>query len=148
MKKNLSLIVVVAAMFFLGGCGSPKNNPPVNAPSTPAANQPSELKNTTNPTSNPPVVEVPSVQSDLIKNINVPISIKDSAFKPAQVTIKKGSRVIWTNKDSVPHSIKSAIFNSQILSQEQSFSFVFNEAGTFDYSCSIHPSMTGKIIVE
>ncbi len=76
------------------------------------------------------------------------INIQNFSFNPAMLTVKKGTSVTWTNNDSAPHQIKSATFNSPELSNGQSFVFTFNEAGTFDYSCAIHPSMTGTIIVE
>ena len=76
------------------------------------------------------------------------VNIQNFAFSPATLTIKKGTAVTWTNNDSAPHQIKSITFNSGQLSKGQTFSFTFNDAGTFDYSCAIHPSMTGKIIVE
>lgn len=76
------------------------------------------------------------------------VSIQNFAFNPGTLTIKKGETVTWTNNDSVLHQIKSDTFNSNPLSQGQTFSFTFNDTGTFNYSCAIHPSMTGKIIVE
>jgi plastocyanin len=76
------------------------------------------------------------------------VSIQNFAFNPATLTVKKGATVTWTNNDPAQHQIKSATFNSSQLGKGQSFSFTFNDAGTFDYSCAIHPSMLGKIIVE
>lgn len=77
----------------------------------------------------------------------VSVVIENFAFNPSEITVKKGGTVTWTNNDSAPHQIKSATFNSGPLSSGQNFSFTFNEAGSFDYSCAIHPSMTGKVIV-
>ena len=76
------------------------------------------------------------------------ITIKDFAFNPATLTVKQGIKVTWTNEDSMTHKIKSDTFNSQDLNQGDKFEFTFNNKGSFDYSCSIHPSMTGKIIVQ
>ncbi len=70
------------------------------------------------------------------------------AFSPAVLNIKKGETVTWTNDDSVPHAIKFAALSSENLNDGDSFSFTFTNAGTFDYYCSLHPSMAGKIIVE
>ena len=78
----------------------------------------------------------------------VTVSIKDFKFNPAVITITKGTKVIWVNEDSAPHTATSeGSFDSGILSKGQSFSHIFNEAGTFDYKCSIHPSMKGKVTV-
>jgi plastocyanin len=79
--------------------------------------------------------------------LNMSVSIKNFAFNPATLTVKTGTTVVWTNDDSAPHQIKSDNFNSLALSSGQSFSFLFSTVGQYDYSCAIHPSMKGKIIV-
>jgi plastocyanin len=104
--------------------------------------------------SKPPVVTPPSVSqppappSGGTQTQNAAIAIQNFAFDPQTKTVAKGTTVTWTNNDSVPHQIKSASFNSGILAQGQSYSFTFNGIGSFAYSCSIHPSMTGTIIVQ
>lgn len=76
------------------------------------------------------------------------VTIKNFAFSPQQLTVPAGTTVTWTNQDSAPHQIKSSNFNSSSLSQGESFSFTFEKAGSYDYSCAIHPAMLGKIIVK
>jgi len=76
------------------------------------------------------------------------IVIKNFAFNPATLTIKKGITVIWTNEDDVPHKIKSDTFNSVIINKGESFQFKFDNPGTYDYTCAIHPTMKGEIIVQ
>jgi len=79
------------------------------------------------------------------------IMIKNFAFNPSTLTVKVGTTVTWTNEDSTPHQLISDSGNeisSQSLSNGQTYSHAFNTAGTFDYHCSIHPTMKGKIIVE
>ncbi len=76
------------------------------------------------------------------------VSITNFSFNPSILTVKAGTTVTWTNNDAVTHSIKSGVFNSGNLSKGQTFQFKFEETGRYDYSCAIHPSMTGKIIVE
>lgn len=75
------------------------------------------------------------------------IDIMDFAFNPDAITVSKGTTVTWTNKDSAPHTVTGTAFTSETLSQGQSYSYTFNEAGTFEYHCNIHPSMLGKVIV-
>jgi plastocyanin len=77
------------------------------------------------------------------------VEIKNFAFNPDVITIAKGTTVTWTNEDSVQHTVTGIgnDINSQTLSQGQKYSFTFNEAGTFEYQCHIHPSMRGKVIV-
>jgi plastocyanin len=89
-----------------------------------------------------PVVTPASTQGSNVVNI------QNFAFNPGTLTVKKGTTVTWTNNDAAQHQIKSATFNSSQFGKGQTFSFTFNDAGTFDYSCAIHPSMLGKIIVE
>jgi plastocyanin len=76
------------------------------------------------------------------------IAIQNFAFSPQTITVAAGTKVTWTNEDSAPHQIKSDTFNSNNLNTGESFSFTFDQVGTYDYICSIHPSMTGKIIVQ
>lgn len=76
------------------------------------------------------------------------VTIKDFAFSPVTLTVKTGTKVTWVNNDSVTHSVKSDTFNSQDLSPGSTFEFTFSKAGTYTYSCGIHPSMKGTVIVE
>jgi plastocyanin len=79
---------------------------------------------------------------------NNKISIKSFAFNPQVLTVTVGTPVIWTNEDATTHKIKSATFNSGDLAQGDTYEFTFNTKGTFDYSCAIHPTMTGQIVVK
>jgi plastocyanin len=76
------------------------------------------------------------------------ISIKNFAFGPAVLNIQVGDTVTWVNNDSATHRIKGGNFESSDMANGQSYSFKFTSAGTFDYICSIHPSMKGTIIVK
>lgn len=77
------------------------------------------------------------------------VTIKDFKFNPATVIVKAGETIIWTNEDSVQHTATfTEKFDSGNLDAGKSFSHTFNEAGTFDYICSFHPYMKGKIIVK
>jgi plastocyanin len=77
----------------------------------------------------------------------VDISIKNFAFNPALVTISAGDTVRWTNQDSVTHIVKGSNFESGSLAQKDTYEFTFTKSGTYDYICSIHPSMKGTITV-
>jgi plastocyanin len=80
----------------------------------------------------------------------VEITIDNFTFTPATITIEPGTIVKWINRDDIPHSVvaKSLAFRSKALDTEDSFSHEFNELGESDYFCSLHPHMTGKIIVR
>lgn len=75
------------------------------------------------------------------------VNIQGSQFSPVEITIKQGESVTWVNKDSVGHTIVGITFQSDLLGTGQSFKQIFNVAGTFEYHCSVHPSMIGKVIV-
>ena len=92
-----------------------------------------------------PVVK--NQQQTVPENLISAIVIQNFSFNPATLTIKVGSTVTWTNADPMPHQIKSTIFNSAVLNNGDTFKFTFSTIGDYDYSCAIHPSMKGKIIV-
>lgn len=72
------------------------------------------------------------------------------SFKPATLTIKKGTQVVWTNMSDAPHTVTSdsnAFNTTSSLSQNQTFKFTFVTAGTFAYHCNIHPYMKATITV-
>lgn len=76
------------------------------------------------------------------------INIENLSFSPDVLTVKEGEKVTWLNNESMVHNIKSDIFNSEDLSRNDKFEFTFNEKGTFNYSCGIHPEMQGQVVVK
>jgi len=78
----------------------------------------------------------------------VQVLIKDFKFHPDTVTIQKGDTVTWTHPGSVSHTVKFAGSESPILKNGATYSKTFNEAGTFNYQCGIHPYMKGTVIVK
>ncbi|NTW73130.1 MAG: cupredoxin family copper-binding protein [Eubacteriaceae bacterium] len=76
------------------------------------------------------------------------VLIQDYKFQPSEITISMGESVTWINKDSVKHTATGDSFDSGLLGKEESFKQTFNEAGTFDYICTPHPYMKGKVIVK
>ena len=81
---------------------------------------------------------------------NLQISIDNFSFAPAELTVKTGATVTWTNKDDVPHNIVSVdkLFASSVLDTDEKFSYTFRKTGTYTYYCSIHPRMIAKIVVK
>ncbi|MEK6911053.1 MAG: cupredoxin family copper-binding protein [Nanoarchaeota archaeon] len=78
------------------------------------------------------------------------IEITGFEFSQETLTIKKGEKVTWTNKDSAPHTVTSVSgseLNSETLNKDQTYSHTFTTAGTFQYRCNFHTSMKGTIIV-
>jgi plastocyanin len=80
---------------------------------------------------------------------SVTVDIADFAFSPQVLEIPVGTTVTWTNSDTSQHTATAndGSFDSGILAQGASFSFTFDTPGTFDYICSLHPNMTGQIVV-
>jgi plastocyanin len=79
------------------------------------------------------------------------IEIKDFAFNPQTITVKSGEKVTWLNRDEEPHTIVSVgkqFKKSTALDTDQEFTITAGVPGTYEYFCSVHPKMTGTIIVE
>lgn len=78
------------------------------------------------------------------------VNMSGSKFDPAEVTVDVGTTVTWSNNDSVTHTVTASggAFSSGDLKPGQNFGYTFNEPGTFDYACTIHPTMTGTIVVK
>ena len=79
------------------------------------------------------------------------IEIKDFAFNPQTITVKSGEKVTWINRDEEPHTIVSVgkqFKKSTALDTDQEFTITAGAPGTYEYFCSVHPKMTGTIIVE
>lgn len=81
----------------------------------------------------------------------VEVRIDNFSFSPQTLTVAPGTTVKWTNRDDIPHTVVSddkVTFKSKVLDTDESYSFTFTKAGTFDYFCSVHPKMTAKVIVK
>ena len=78
------------------------------------------------------------------------VDIDQFTFLPQRITVKAGTTVTWINEDDVPHTVASSskVFKSKALDTRDKFSFTFTTPGTYDYFCSLHPHMTGAVVVE
>jgi plastocyanin len=79
------------------------------------------------------------------------IEIKDFAFNPQTLKVKSGEKITWINRDEEPHtvvSVEKQFKKSNALDTDQEFSITAGEPGTYTYFCSVHPKMTGTIVVE
>jgi plastocyanin len=78
------------------------------------------------------------------------IQIKDFAFNPQTLTVKSGEKVTWINRDEEPHtvvSVEKQFKKSSALDTDQTFTMTAGAPGTYTYFCSVHPKMTGTIVV-
>ncbi|MFA4935865.1 MAG: hypothetical protein WC568_08525 [Candidatus Methanoperedens sp.] len=120
----LCLILIIAAM---SGC-TDKKTEPVNT----------TLNHTqVSPT---PAFTVPEPST-------VYVEIKGSLFDPLELRVIRGTTVRWTNMDSAQHTVNGDDFRSPVLNKRDVWSYTFNKTGTFEYSCSVHPSMPHARII-
>ena len=126
MKKTLFIGLLVIAV-LISGCTTTTTTRP--AEPTPVTTTPAPVTTTPAPVS---------------------VSIKSSTFTPDIVEISMGTTVTWTNDDGVRHTVTSisGAFDSGNIDPGQTYSYTFNQAGPFEYSCTNHPRMAhGKVIV-
>lgn len=77
------------------------------------------------------------------------VKIGNFTFGPQELKVKSGTTVTWTNEDDIPHTVVSpSNFRSKPLDSEDKFAFTFTTPGIYKYFCSLHPHMTGTIVVE
>ena len=78
------------------------------------------------------------------------VKIDNFAFAPQRIVVQAGTTVTWINADDAPHTVASStkVFKSGALDTEDKFSFTFTTPGTYEYFCSLHPHMTGTVVVE
>jgi len=80
------------------------------------------------------------------------VVIDNFTFSPATLTVPAGTAVTWVNHDDVPHTVTSPsrprLLDSPTLDTDESFTHVFKDPGTYDYYCTVHPRMTGQVIVK
>ena len=90
------------------------------------------------------------IAPSVAQNTVVPVTIDNFVFEPQRVTVKVGTTVTWTNHDDIPHTVaaKDRAFKSKVMDTGESYSFTFATPGEYVYFCSLHPHMTGTIVVE
>ena len=80
------------------------------------------------------------------------VTIDNFTFSPAEITVAPGTRVVWTNRDDIPHTVTGAdgqpVMRSQPLDTGDRYSFTFAKPGAYHYFCSLHPHMQGTVVVR
>lgn len=140
MNKTTAIVLIVIIVLVVGVgillySNSQNNNSSTNNSSSSSISSDTSLLNISSSSS-----QSSSKSSILITN---------RLFSPSSITVPVGTTVTWTNQDSYSHNIveNTGAFNSGLLSNGSTFSYTFTSAGTFNYNCSIHPDMTGSIVV-
>jgi plastocyanin len=130
-SRAILVIGLLLGVLFITGFGLSCQSPaPAAAPPIPGQGLPGK-----------PAPVVPST---------VEVTIEGFAYKPATLNIPVGTTVTWHNNDTAPHTVtaRDNSFDSGSLANGGTFSHTFQEKGTFEYYCKIHPNMAGKVTVE
>jgi plastocyanin len=93
----------------------------------------------------------PSVTAnDQLSQESAAVKIDNFVFQPQTITVPVGTTVTWTNSDDIPHTAVSTdgVFKSKVMDTDENFSYTFTKAGTYSYYCSVHPKMTGVVVVQ
>jgi plastocyanin len=138
MKQGIILLAITLILVAVCGCTQTPATPPIQTnPTTPAITTESQTFVTT-----PTQQKTPTVSDNTIR-------IKSLAFDRENISVHVGSTVRWVNLDSVPHRI---VFedgaDSTVLAASQSWSRQVDDAGTYKYSGTIHPTMQGTVMVD
>jgi plastocyanin len=90
------------------------------------------------------------IAPSVAQNRAVPVTIDNFVFEPARLVVKAGTTVTWTNRDDIPHTVAATdrLFKSKAMDTDETYSFTFSTPGEYSYFCSLHPHMTGTIVVE
>lgn len=78
------------------------------------------------------------------------IKIDNFSFGPQTITVPFGATVTWINRDDIPHTSVSTegVFKSKVMDTDEKFTYTFTKPGTYRYYCTIHPKMTGTVVVK
>ena len=144
-KEFLIVLLLVGAIVAASGCTTNTTNTtnpaPVQVNNTTIINNPAPVQaNNTTVINNPAPVNNPNSKT-------YTVNIQNNAFNPSSVQIPVGSTVRWINLDPIQHEPKGNVFDSGPLNQNGVFEYTFNQTGTYNYVCAIHPSMQGTITV-
>jgi plastocyanin len=148
-KSTLLVVVLIIAALGVGGLfvlARQNDDSDSNGAESTTNQQQAEQQDTT--TQNPDTSTDNSAEPEAGQ-----VEIKDFAFGPSTITIKKGTAVTWTNKDDVQHSVvpddgdSDAFQGSELLAKDESYSFTFGTPGTYAYHCGPHPNMTATVTV-
>ncbi|MDO8551169.1 MAG: cupredoxin family copper-binding protein [bacterium] len=141
MGKLITLIIII--LVIGAGYALLQNNSQSGTETSTITQTPTQTPDTkreASPTQSPSEVETNKV------------TVQNFSFIPPVITIRPGTTVTWVNEDSTQHDITSdpdsKIFKSKLLGNRETFSFTFNKAGVYDYRCTPHSFMKGKVIVR
>ena len=145
--KLILIVLLIAVIAAFAGCASPTSTV---QPSVQPTTQPVSPTPGVNPTAvtQPTSVVLPPTAPALPPLPGANVTIKDMTFSPTTVTIASHGKVTWTNEDGFTHTVTFTGEQAQSIGSGASYTRTFDNPGTYEYVCSIHPSMNGKVIVQ
>jgi amicyanin len=143
-RRFITALAAAVSLTAVAACGDTKpQSQPI--PSTPAGN--TSLATSPMPGMSMSPTDAPTGPAVATQSVK----IKEFAFGPASITVKVGATVTWTNGDQDPHTVtsqaKDGPLKSATLNNGDTYQYTFTKAGTYDYLCTIHPFMTGTVVV-
>jgi plastocyanin len=149
-RRYVAALAATAGLVAVAACGAAK--PQIYGSSTEPSTQPSPAKPM--PTKTMPGMSMPTSPSTSGAGAVVAtksVTIQNFAFGPASVTVKVGSTVTWTNGDHDAHTVTSqdsgGPLQSATINNGETYQHTFTKPGRYAYRCSIHPFMTGTVVV-
>ena len=144
MRKKIIIFLIIFGVFFAAGCAD-NGDSEEPAPSTPV-----EEVNNGEIAGEEETVTIPEAGQDETgaETEIVDVEIRDYEYIPERLTIEVGQTVRWTNYDTVPHDVVGSGIESEYLQQGEIFTYTFDQEGTYEYICTIHPWMEGEVIAE
>jgi plastocyanin len=133
--RKAIIFLIILGMFFAAGCAENGDS------EEPATSTPAEEVD------NGEVAGTEEAATGAESGI-VNIEIRNYKYTPQNVTVKVGQTVRWTNNDTVLHDVVGSGIESEYLQKGETFIYTFEEEGTYQYICTIHPWMEGEVIVE
>lgn len=146
-KQKLSLgvfaVIGVATVILIGALVTKQKQVPTGGKGTATPGQTGQI-----PTSPPLPTKTPE-EIKIISQIETKIvTIKNLKFEPETLTVKLHDQVAWKNEDTVDHKVKGDNWGNVPIGPGENFTQAFDKAGTYSYTCTLHPTMTGTIIVK
>jgi plastocyanin len=147
MKREFVILLILFSVFLAIGCTG-NNTGQTPTPNGEPAVTTAETHSTANSSQTPVTANLSETPAVSAGGKTIEVTIQGFAFKPSSITISPGDTVKWTNMDSVTHTIAGTDFSSSNLNNGDSYEHTFTKPDTYNYRCSIHPSMQGTVIVK
>jgi plastocyanin len=147
-RKEIIIFLVILVVLFVAGCAE-NGESEGSAPSTPVEETVEEVDNEEVAGGEETVTVPEAGQNETGAEAEIiDVEIRDYKYVPESLTVNVGQTVRWTNYDNVLHDVVGSGIESEYLKQGETFTYTFEQEGTYDYICTIHPWMEGKVIVE